>query len=302
METPVIISGRSNPQLAAGIAEYLGLAVGETKIETFPDGEISVEVLDNVRDRDLFVIQPVVRHPQLFLVELLLIIDALKRASARTIVPVIPYFGYARQDRRAGKRVPITAKLVADLLEKAGANHVLTMDLHAGQIEGFFGIPVDNLSACPALLQSIGRLGENWVVGCPDVGSMKIARGYAESLGLEIVVVDKRRIGAEEVTASTLIGSVQGKNVLLVDDICSTGNTLTQAAKLCKERGASRVLAAVTHGLFSGESPVEKMWVSDTTPQEGRGGVEVVSVAPLFGEAIKRMMRSESVSQLSRSV
>src|SRR5579872_587310 len=250
----MLFAGTSHPELAQQIAADLGVQLGKVLIETFPDNEIGVQILENVRGRDVFVLQSIARHPNLYLMELLILVDALKRASARSIVAVIPYFGYARQDRKGKGRVPITAKLVADLLEKAGVTRVLTLDLHTEQIQGFFDIPVDNLYARPVLVEAVEKLGLiNLVVVAPDVGSIKLARDFAEGLKVDFAIVDKRRVNAKQVEIDALIGEVTGKNVLLVDDMCTTGGTLKTAANVCKKAGAKSVIAAATHGLLVGK-------------------------------------------------
>ncbi len=304
----LIFSGTSHEKLAQEVASCLGVELGKIAIETFPDNEIGVQVKENVRGRDVFVMQSVARHPNLYLMELLIIVDALKRASARSIVAVLPYFGYARQDRKDKGRVPITAKLVANLLEKAGVTSVLTMDLHVDQVQGFFDIPVDNLYARPVLADAVTRLGlQKCVVVAPDVGSIRLARAYAANLGADWAIIDKRRVRADEVEPNALIGEVKHKDVLLVDDLCSTGDTLKKAAGVCKRAGASRVFAAVTHGLLIGkafeESAIEKMLVTNTispSDQLIRGKVEQVSVAALFAEAIDSIVNCKSLSSLFR--
>ncbi|MBS0628848.1 MAG: ribose-phosphate pyrophosphokinase [Verrucomicrobia bacterium] len=292
----ILFSGSSHPELAKQIADSLHVKLGKASLSTFPDCEIGVEILDNVRGRDVFVLQTIARRPNHYLMELLIMVDALKRASARSITVVIPYFGYARQDRRdKEKRVPITAKLVADLLEKAGADRGLTMDLHAEQIEGFFDIPIDNLFACPLLQKAVEDLGiSDYVVVAPDLGSIKLARAFAKDAKNEIAIVDKRRVDAEHVEAGALIGSVKGKNVLLVDDMVSTGETLKKAARVCKSAGARDVFAVATHGLMVEEvftgSAIEKLIVTNTVPLsknlEKNRQIHIVSVASLFSRAI----------------
>ena len=302
----MLFAGTSHPELAEQIASCVGVQLGKVTIETFPDGEIGVHVLDNVRGRDVFLLQSVARHPNLYLMELLILVDAMKRASARSIVAMLPYFGYARQDRKGTAREPITAKLVADLLERAGVTRVLSMDLHTEQIQGFFNIPVDNLYARPVLLEGVQRLKLNkCVVVAPDVGSVKLARSFAEALKCEYAIVDKRRVSAKRVEMNALIGDVKGKDVLIVDDICSTGETLKTAAMVCKDAGAERVCGAVTHGLFVGkafeESAIEKMLVSNTvplTPEINQERLEIVSVAPLFAKAIDSIVGAKSISSL----
>ena len=305
----LLFSGTSHEKFAQEVAKCLGMQLGEVAIETFPDNEIGVQVKENVRGREVFVMQSVARHPNLYLMELLIIVDALKRASARSIVAVLPYFGYARQDRKDKGRVPITAKLVANLLEKAGVTSVLTIDLHADQVQGFFDIPVDNFQARPVLAEAIARLGlQKFVVVAPDVGSIRLARAYAGDLKADLAIIDKRRVRADKIESGALIGDVKHKDVLLVDDLCSTGETLKKAAWVCKQAGANRIFAAVTHGLLVGkafeESAIEKMLVTNTVPPSGTtlgGKVEQVSVAPLFAEAIDFIVNSKSLSSLFRN-
>jgi len=303
----LLFSGSSHPELAEKIARGLGVSLGKVSLSTFPDREISVEILDNVRGRDAFVLQTIARRPNHYLMELLIFVDALKRASCRSITAVIPYFGYARQDRKDKGRVPITAKLVADLLQKAGVDRVLTMDLHSPQIQGFFDIPVDHLFSESVLAKAVkGKAADQCVVVAPDLGSIKLARAFAHELGGDFCLVDKRRVNAEHVEASALIGTVDGKEVLLVDDMVSTGETLKNAANVCKRAGATSITALVTHGVLAAEafsgSAIEKMLVTDTIPlpKEGRGSpmIEVVSVATLFSQAIESILSAKSISSL----
>ncbi len=305
-DTLMFFAGTSHPALAQQIAQCLGIQLGKAHIETFPDGEIGVRILESVRGKEVFVMQSIARHPNSYLMELLILIDAMKRASARSINIVIPYYGYARQDRRGSAREPITAKLVADLLQKAGVTRVLTMDLHTEQVQGFFDIPVDNLYAKSAMIKAIENmhLGDLIVV-TPDVGSIKLARSYADALKVDLAIVVKRRANAKEVKMTALIGDVKGRTVLLVDDMCSTGGTLCSAAKACKDAGAKRVFAAVTHGLFVGEdwqeNAIEKMVVSNTIvlpDAMDKSKLELVSVAPLFATAIESILGSTSFSPL----
>ena len=304
----MLFSGTSHPQLAEEIAKSLGIGLGEVLIEKFPDGEIGVQILENVRGRDVFVVQSIAKKPNLYLMELLILIDALKRASARRIVTVISYYGYARQDRKDKGRVPITAKLVADLLEKAGVARVVTMDLHSEQIQGFFDIPVDNLYARPILVEALKNCSiEKPVVVTPDIGSIKLARITASDMGADFAIVDKKRLNSTEVEMQALIGDVQGRDVILVDDICSTGSTLRNASLACRKAGAKRIFAAVTHGIFDGGPPkgseIDRLFVTNTVPlldEIDRSQVEIVSVAELFGKAIKFIIENESVSSLFR--
>ena len=303
----ILFAGTSHLQLAEEISKRLSIELGKVSISTFPDGEIGIEILENVRGRDVFVLQTIAIRPNHYLMELLILVDALKRASAGSITVVIPYFGYARQDRKDKGREPITAKLVADLLQVAGARRGLTMDLHAEQIQGFFDIPVDNLFARPLLVDAAGKLGlSEFVVVAPDLGSIKLARAISSSLHSEFAIVDKRRVDAEHVKPQALIGDVRDKNVLLVDDMVSTGSTLKMAAKVCKNQGAKKIFAMATHGLFiegvfTG-SEIEKMLVTNTVPLlpevEKDPMIEVVSVAPLFGKAIESIHLGKSISSL----
>jgi ribose-phosphate pyrophosphokinase len=309
----MLFAGSSHVVLAERIAQHLGVKLGKVQLSTFPDGEISLQIMENVRGKDVFVLQTIARKPNCYLMELLIMIDALKRASAKSIVPVIPYFGYSRQDRKDKPRVPITAKLVADLLEKAGATRVLTMDLHAGQIQGFFDIPVDNLHARPSLMTALNFLKlKDLIVVAPDVGSIKLARLFSEALGVDLAVVDKRRMSATQVLSTTLIGDVDKKNVLLVDDMCSTGDTLVLSAQICKTGGAKKIIAAVTHGLLVDNaiekldgSPIEVLFIADTVPAYQTDYVckniriETVSIADLFAEGIRCIEYSKSVSSFS---
>jgi ribose-phosphate pyrophosphokinase len=303
----MLFAGSSHVELAKQIASCLGKPVGKALIEKFPDGEIGVQILESVRGRDVFIVQSTARHPNFYLMELLILVDAIKRASARSIIAVIPYFGYARQDRRGKKREPITAKLVADLLERAGVTRVLTMDLHTEQIQGFFDIPVDNLYARLLLVDTLSKefMGK-CVVVTPDIGSIKLARAYAEALKVDLAIVDKRRVNAKQVEVAALIGDVKGKDVLLVDDVCSTGETLKIAARVCKSAGANRLCAALTHGLFVcqgllEDSGIEKIVMSNTvlSPETiDLKKLEVVSVAPLFSKAIESIVGAKSISFL----
>jgi ribose-phosphate pyrophosphokinase len=307
----MLFAGTSHRELAERIAQSVGISLGKVSIETFPDGEIGVQILENVRGRDVFVLQSIARHPNSYLMELLILVDALKRASANSISAVIPYFGYARQDRKDKGRDPITAKLVANMLEKAGVTRVLTMDLHAPQIEGFFDIPVDNLYARPLLVEELKKLGiKDFIVASPDVGSSKLARDFAAGMHTEFAIVDKRRLNAKHVETTAIIGDMKEKNVLLVDDMCTTGETLRIAAAACKQAGAKRVLAAVTHGLFLTsaveESAIEMILTGDTVPlsdeHKRSDKIKVVSVASLFGKAIHAIVGADSISRIYGSL
>ncbi|QVL58183.1 MAG: ribose-phosphate pyrophosphokinase [Simkaniaceae bacterium] len=304
----MLFSGTSHPKLSEEIAKSLGVSLGKAQIELFPDGEIGAQILENVRGRDVFVVQSIAKKPNFYLMELLILIDALKRASARSIVAVIPYFGYARQDRKDKGRVPITAKLVANLLETAGVTRVVTMDLHSEQIQGFFDIPVDNLYAQSLFAEGIKKLGMKSPVACaPDVGSAKLARLMANELGAGFAIVDKQRMNAKDVETHALIGDVQGKDVVLVDDICSTGATLKKASEAVKKAGASRVIAAVTHPLFNAEmvngSEIDHFLVANTVPlpeEIDHSQIDTLSVAGIFGKAIDCIVNNESISSLFR--
>jgi ribose-phosphate pyrophosphokinase len=304
----ILFSGTSHLEFSEELAKKLGTGLGKAQIELFPDGEIGAQILENVRGRDVFVVQSIAKKPNFYLMELLILIDALKRASARSIVAVIPYFGYARQDRKDKGRVPITAKLVANLLETAGVTRIVTMDLHSEQIQGFFDIPVDNLYAQNLFAKEIGKLGlKNLVVCAPDVGSAKLARLMASELGASFAMVDKERTSANDVETHALVGDVQGKDVALVDDICSTGMTLEKACVAVKKAGAARVIAAVTHPLFTKEwaerSKIDHFFVTNTIPlpeEIPSSRVEIVSASGLFGKAIECIIHDESISSLFR--
>jgi len=302
----LLFAGTSHPELGKKLAKELGVPLGKIEIDTFPDGEIGVLINENVRGRDVFVLQTIAHRPNSYLLELLIIIDALKRSSARSITAVIPYYGYARQDRKDKGRVPITAKLVANLIETAGASRVLTMDLHAEQVQGFFDIPVDNLYARPVLVREIEKLAlQNYIVVAPDTGSIKLARAFSAHLKVDLAIVDKRRVNADKVEMNALIGDVKGKNVLLIDDMCSTGGTLKTASLVCKKAGAMQIFAAVTHGLMLGkafeESAIEKLLLCDTIPLGSgisRDRLQVVSIASLLGKAIESIVDAKSISSL----
>jgi ribose-phosphate pyrophosphokinase len=302
----VFFAGSSHPALAGGITRFLGVDPGKMTIDNFPDGEIGVQILENVRGKDVFLLQSIARRPNHYLMELLIIVDALKRSSARSISVLLPYYGYARQDRKDKGRPPITAKLVADLLEKAGVTRVVTMDLHTEQIQGFFDIPVDNLYARPLFVRTIREMGlKELVIVSPDVGSNKLARKFAEDLKADLAIVDKRRIDANRVEVSPLIGVVRGKNALIVDDICSTGGTLAAAAKVCKDEGAKSVHAFITHGVSAGKAreggAIDSVYFTDTIPPEeavAQSKVSTVSVANLFGQVVQRLLAAESISSL----
>jgi len=306
-----VFSGRGNAALAERVINYLGLPGGRVKIESFPDGETSLKLFEDIRGRDTFIVQPTCPPVNDNLLELLIFIDAARRASADRITAVIPYFGYARQDRKDEGRVPITAKLVADVLTTAGVDRVLTLDLHAAQIQGFFNIPVDNLSAEPVITSYIASLDLGPVtLVSPDIGNAKRARRYAERLGGELAIIDKRRTSGSEIAVYSIIGDVRGKNVLMVDDMIATAGTVTQACELVQEHGARRIIVTATHGVFCGpaverleKAPIDHLAVTDTIPvsEEARRrlpNLTILTVSELLGEAIRRIHRNESVSSL----
>ncbi|MDR2946831.1 MAG: ribose-phosphate pyrophosphokinase [Candidatus Adiutrix sp.] len=306
----MLIGGNSNPALAQGISEHLGQHLSQTQIRRFSDGEIMVELSENMRGRDIYVIQSTCAPVNDNLMELLLIIDALKRASASCVNAVIPYYGYARQDRKVAPRVPISAKLVADMITAAGASRVLAMDLHAGQIQGFFNIPVDHLYAAPVLLEYLkSQKFKNLVIVSPDAGGVERARYFARHLEAPIAIVDKRREAPNVAKAMNIVGEVKDKVAVIIDDMVDTAGTLTQAARVIQDLGAVEVLACATHGVFSGpaldnieNSVLSSVVVTDTIPLHERAQaspkIKVMSVAPLLGEAIKRIHQKDSVSSL----
>jgi ribose-phosphate pyrophosphokinase len=305
-----VFSGSANEELAKKICKQLGIGLGVAKIDIFPDGEKLIKLEDDVRGRDCFVVQSTCAPVDKNLVELLIFLDCLKRASASRITAVIPYFGYARQDRKDEGRVPITAKLVANLITVAGANRVLGMDFHAQQLQGFFDIPVDHLMAEPILSSYFrSKKIERLAVVSPDVGNIKTAARYVAHLGGELAIIHKRRISGKEVKCAEIIGEVKDRNVLMCDDIIATAGTICNAAKLVKERGAKNVYVGATHGVFAGDAlkqlaqaPIEEIIVTDTIPLTGEAkkikNIKVLTVSELLGEAIKRIHRDESVSSL----
>jgi ribose-phosphate pyrophosphokinase len=305
-----IFSGNANLALAHEICGYLGRKLGEATVSSFSDGEIRVKIEENVRGADVFVVQSCCQPVNDSLMELLIVIDALKRSSANRITAVIPYFGYARQDRKDQPRVPITAKLVADLITTAGADRVLTMDLHAGQIQGFFNVPVDHLYALPVLLEYITKkkIGDLVVVS-PDAGGVERARAFAKRLQANLAIIDKRREGPNQAQIMNIIGDVQGKSVLLLDDMIDTAGTIVQGAQACADQGAREVWTACTHAVLSGpalerlqQSCISQVVVTNTIPLRGKEKIcpklHQLSVAPLLGEAIRRIHEDESVSSL----
>jgi ribose-phosphate pyrophosphokinase len=309
-----IFSGSSNPALAGNVCKYLEIPLGGAEIERFPDGEKAIRVEDDVRGRDCFVVQSTCDPVDEHLVELLIFLDCLRRASASRITAVIPYFGYARQDRKDEGRVPITAKLVANMITTAGANRVLAIDLHAHQLQGFFDIPVDHLTGELVLSKYFRDLKiENLTVVSPDVGNMKTASIYAAHLGGDLAIVHKRRLSGNKVEAEEIIGQVSGRNVLMCDDIIATAGTVCGAAGLVKERGAKKIYIGATHGVFAtqaldrlAKTPIDQVVVTDTIPQnkisKKISNIKVLSVAAMLGEAIKRIHRNESVSNLFNNI
>ena len=305
-----IFSGSSNEGLAGAVCKYLKIPLGGAEIERFPDGEKVIRVEDDVRGRDCFVLQSTCVPVDENLVELLIYLDCLRRASAKRITAVIPYFGYARQDRKDEGRVPITAKLVANLITAAGADRVLAIDLHAAQLQGFFDIPVDHLTGELVLSKYFrDKKIDNLTVVSPDVGNMRIASRYASHLGGELAIVHKKRVSGSKVEAQEIIGEVRGRNVLMCDDIIATAGTVCSAAELVKSRGAGKIYVGATHGVFAGRAleqlaaaPIDELVVTDTVPWkqdvEMPGNFKILSVAGMLGEAIKRIHRDESVSSL----
>jgi ribose-phosphate pyrophosphokinase len=306
-----LFTGNSHKGLANEIASYLEIPIGDATVEKFSDGEIMVQINENVRGTDVFVLQPTSMPVNRHLMELLLIVDALKRASARRITAVIPYYGYARQDRKVQPRVPISAKLVADLVTAAGTNRILTMDLHAAQIQGFFNIPVDNLYAAPVLLEYVRKkyYFENLVIVSPDAGGVERARAFAKKLECSIAIIDKRREVANVSQIMNVIGDVSGKDAIILDDMIDTGGTTIQAASALKDKGAKRVVAACTHAVLSdnavekvNNSILEELIVTNTIPPDSKKEqcriLTVLSIAPLIGEAIRRIHDESSISSL----
>lgn len=302
-----VFSGNSNRPLAEEICKTMGMPLGEATVTSFPDGESFVKINENVRGQDVYIVQSTCTPTNHHLMELLIMIDAAKRASAQRITAVMPFYGYARQDRKDQPRVPITAKLVANLLVAAGANRILTMDLHSQQIQGFFDIPVDHLFASPVFFKYLEKLNaENLVVVSPDVGGMKMAAAYAGILGAQLGMVWKKRTSATTVESVNVVGDVAGKDVLLVDDITETAGTLVNAAKLMRESGALSVRAAVSHALLNSMAyerlrlgHIDELITTDSIPVDTQGlPIKVLSVAGLLGEAIMRISNNESVTSL----
>ncbi len=306
----LLFSGNANPVLASAICRYLDLNLSAAEVRRFSDGEIFVEIGENVRGADVFVIQPTCPPVNDHLMELVIMVDALRRASARRITAVMPYYGYARQDRKVAPRTPITAKVVAEMLMAVGVRRVLTMDLHAGQIQGFFNIPVDHLYAAPVLLKYIaGTFGNDIVMVSPDAGGVERTRAFAKRLDAHLAIIDKRRERANECQAMNVIGDVAGKTAILLDDMVDTAGTLCSAADILMQAGAKEVHACCSHGVLSGpaierieNSQINTLLVTDSIPLRGAARdcdkIRVLSVAELLGEAIKRIHNEDSVSSL----
>lgn len=304
-----LISGTAHPELAKSIAREMGLPLCEAQVNTFPDGESFVQIKESIRGEDVFIVQPTCPPTNHNLMELLVMVDAVRRASPERITAVMPFYGYARQDRKDKPRVPITSKLVANLLTAAGVNRVLTMDLHAAQIQGFFEIPVDHLHSVPVLVKHLKanyvKDMTNLVVVSPDIGGVKNAKSYANILGTELAIVAKQRISATEVNAHAVIGDVNGKDVLMVDDMTESGGTLCAAAEVLKQHGAARIFAAVSHGVLNekartrlANSPIERLLCSDSVPMAYGDQVDTVSIAPLLARAISNIHNNTSVTHL----
>jgi ribose-phosphate pyrophosphokinase len=305
-----VFSGNAHPKLAQEVCKYIEMPLGRAKVSRFSDGEIFVEIQENVRGVDTYVMQPTCAPVNDNLVEMLVMIDALKRASASSITAVMPYYGYARQDRKSSPRTPISAKLVADLISSAGATRVLAMDLHAGQIQGFFNIPFDHLYAKPVLTEYLKQtIGSDAVVVSPDAGGVERARSYSKVLNSPLAIIDKRRKAPNVAEVMNVIGDIEGRDVVIIDDMIDTAGTLTQAAKALHEKGARRIRACATHAVLSGqavarinESALEEVIVCDTIPLSAEAQsspkIKVLSAARLLGEAIKRIHNADSVSSL----
>jgi ribose-phosphate pyrophosphokinase len=310
MDKLAIFSGNANPELAKDICENLKVKLQDALVGKFSEGEIRVKINENVRGKDVFIVQPTCPPSNDNLMELLIMIDALRRASAHRITAVIPYFGYARQDRKDQPRVPITAKLVANLLTTSGANRILTMDLHAGQIQGFFDIPVDHLFSVGVFVDYLLKMNiKDLVAVSPDVGSIKMARAYAKRVSAGLAIIDKRRVSPDKAEAIHIMGEVEDKNVVIVDDMVATGSSLIEAVEALKKAKAKAIYAAITHGILSGPAiqridqckGLEKLLISDSVPLTAgkkNAKIEVLSVASLLAEAIKRIHNEESVSCL----
>jgi len=303
----MIFSGTANPKLSQEVSEYLDLPLSRATINRFSDGEINIQIAESVRGKDVYIIQPTSAPANANLMELLIMVDALKRSSAKTITAVIPYYGYARQDRKAAPRVPISAKLVADMLETAGVTRVVTIDLHAAQIQGFFNIPVDNLYGASLFIDYIKQKNfDNPIIASPDIGGVARARYFAAKLGLDMVIIDKRREKANEAEVMNIIGEVEGKDVILIDDMIDTAGTMVKGAKALKAKGAKSVMACCTHPVLSGPAyeriesgEIDELVVSNTIPLAKESSkIKVLSTARLLGEVIRRINNNESVNSL----
>jgi ribose-phosphate pyrophosphokinase len=303
-----LVAGNAHPVLAQAISDQLGVPLADAHVGRFPDGEIDIKVNEDLRGRDVFVLQPTAPPVNENWIELLLLLDTLRRSRAGRITAVMPYFGYARKDRKDEGRVPISAKVVANTLTGSGADRVVTLDMHAAQIQGFFDIPVDHLYARPVLLDAIVKMKiDDPVVVTPDVGGTKMARAYAKRIGAELAIVDKRRLSGSEIVVENVIGEVEGRNCVIVDDMISTGGSISEAARLLRSAGAKNITIAVSHAVFCGPAverldaaPVDKILVTDTIPagKTAPRQLEIVSVAPLLAKAITGIHRAESVSSL----
>ncbi|MCK4727293.1 MAG: ribose-phosphate pyrophosphokinase [Desulfobacterales bacterium] len=310
MHSLVLFTGNSNPELARAVCRHIGMKLGDAQVTTFSDGEIRVEIRENVRGKDVFVLQSTCVPVNDHLVELLLMIDAFKRSSAQRITAVIPYYGYARQDKKVAPRVPISAKLVADLITTSGANRVITMDLHAGQVQGFFNIPVDNLFAAPVLLEHIRQeLKNDTVIVSPDAGGVERARAFAKRLHTQLAIIDKRRVAPNQAEAMHVVGDVKGKVAIILDDMVDTAGTVIEATSALKEHGALEVHACCAHAVLSGpavdritKSDIKTLVVTNTNPLNGKAKacdkIRVLSVSKLLAEAIHRSHTGSSVSSL----
>jgi len=304
-----VFSGTANEAFSSSVAKYLSIPLSQAKIQRFSDGEISVQISESVRGKDVFIIQSTCAPANANLMELLIMTDALKRSSANSITAIIPYFGYARQDRKAAPRVPITAKLVSNLIETSGIDRVVTVDLHAGQIQGFFDIPVDNLYGSIVFKDFLQRKNlKNPIIASPDIGGVARARSFAKTLGLDLVIVDKRREKANEAEVMNIIGDVEGKDVIIIDDMIDTAGTMVKAAAALKEQGAVSAIAFCTHPVLSGKAydnlnngALDELIVTDTIPlskEKQSDKITVISISHLFSEVIRRIYHNESVNGL----
>lgn len=307
MNDYILVSGTANPEFAQKVAASLGRELAEVEVKRFSDGEINVNIAESVRGKDVFVIQPTCAPANDNLMELLIIVDALKRSSAGSINAVVPYFGYARQDKKAAPRVPITAKLVADMLQGAGVQRVITLDLHAAQIQGFFNIPVDHLTGSTLFVEYIKSKNlKNPIIASPDVGGVARARTYAESLGYDLVIVDKKREKANVSEVMNIIGNVEGRDVIILDDMVDTAGTLTKAADVLKAKGATSVMACCTHGVLSGpafdrieKSALDELVITDTIPlSTPHSKVTVLTASDITAKTIKRIYTNESIQSI----